>query len=168
MTEREYTLVIARISALWLNSAWTADTAEAAESLLLDLDAGLVLAAVDALAAEGREFAPPPGVVRLRATTLAHPALPDLDQALEEVRAAVAHFGIYRTPEFSHPAIEAAVNAIGWDEVCNSTNPEAFRAHFLRLYGTVGERAKREAASPESVRELVAGLDLRADRVLGP
>lgn len=168
MTEREYTGVITLVSALWLNSAWTADTAKAAESLLLDLDAGLVLAAVEALAAEGREFAPPPGVVRLRATTLAHPALPELDQALKEVADAVSSVGIYRTPEFSHPAIQAAVDAITWQEVCNSTNPEAFRAHFLRLYGTTGERAKREAASPESVRELVAGLDLRLDRVLGP
>ncbi len=51
-----------------------------------------------------------------------------------EVLRAVSKFGFYRTPEFSDPVTARAVHAIGWRDICSSTNIAAERARFIQLY----------------------------------
>lgn len=72
--------------------------------------------------------------------------------AWNEVMRAVRLDGRYRTPKWSHRAIAAAINAIGWVSLCDSENLEADRAHFLRLYRDATESAVREA----NVRPMLA------------
>jgi hypothetical protein len=126
-------------------------------SHLGDLDAGSVRAAVDAYAVEGHAFAPGPGQLRRRAAELASVAgaVPDADAAWAEVNDKIARVGwtvsLGAVLEWSHPAVAAAVAAIGWDTLCASTNTVADRAHFTRFYDAARERSIRHQAMPVSV-----------------
>lgn len=174
MNKTEYAKIVAHVTGLWPNNRWEMGTIRAGESLLLDLDARWTHAAVELLAAEGERFAPNPGQIRKASLELAGrengSGLPDPDAALEEVYKAISHVGYYRSPEWSHDAIGAAVDAFGgWQAVCLADNPEAFRAHFMRLYASCAGRRRREQLAPASVKELVtAGLNLSLERAESP
>ena len=66
----------------------------------------------------------------------------DPDQAWAEVQHTIRTVGYYRHPTWSQPAIAQAVETLGWQNLCLSTNPEAERAHFLRFYSTARLRAQ--------------------------
>lgn len=172
MKKDEYAYVAAELNALWPSSKWEVATIKAGEHLLLDLPAQAVLAAVRQLAAEGERFAPNPGQVRRRAVELTAPAIPSADEALAEVYEQMAKVGSYGTPEWSHPAIKAAVDAMGgWWGLCRSEDTMADRAHFLKIYGSVEHRHQNEQLVAPTVTELLKGLDLRLDRTqaaIGP
>jgi hypothetical protein len=170
MTGPEVVQLFALISTYWPNFH-VPNRAEAAQAfreawlrLLGDLDNAAVVAAVDSLAAEARDFPPPPGVIRNRAVQLqAGPGVPGVDEAWAEVQAEIGRVGWTvaldpsRRPQFSHPSITAAVEAMGWQTLCESENPMADRAHFIKLYGSATQRATRDAVMPASVRELLEG-----------
>lgn len=124
--------------------------------LLGDVEADAVVAAIEAYAVTGAEFAPGPGVLRKRAIDLLQPVgLPDGDQAWAEVLDQIRRVGYVGRPAWSHPAVETAVQAFGWLALCESTTQMADRAHFLRIYEDVQERVTFEATAPPSVRILV-------------
>ena len=60
--------------------------------------------------------------------------LPTAAEAWEEVNKLIRYVGPYRAPTFSCETVERATKAIGWVRLCESDNPEADRAHFLRIY----------------------------------
>lgn len=65
--------------------------------------------------------------------------------AWEEVRKAIGREGRNRSPEWTHPAIASAVMALGWVEICNTTDDDlaTLRAQFERYYRAAYEgRAK--------------------------
>lgn len=108
----------------------------------------------------GEQFPPTVGALRARALELTGARLaPEPDQAVAEIFSAVARVGYHTPPEWSHPAIGEAVEAFGgWLEVCCSSNPEALRAHLLRLYtGAASRHRGRETLAPVFV-EMLAGL----------
>lgn len=128
-----------------------------------DLDDGAVRAAVETFAASGREFAPGPGMVRRRVVDqrTSVTGLPDADAAWAEVRANIARVGwttqLGAELSWSNPAIAAAVAAMGWIELCESTNEVADRAHFTRFYEARRERdALADAVHPDAVA-VIAG-----------
>jgi hypothetical protein len=120
------------------------------------------------LAAAGREFAPAPGQLRQTLLAAAGTLAPDSDQALAEVQHEIRRVGYIGRPEWSHPAIGAAVDAFGgWAEVCASTNPEAFRAHFRQLYAAAATREDRDVTTPRAAQEALSGVrrhEFSADR----
>lgn len=79
MSGDEYAALVAYVTRLWPHAKHVDGQWEAAVRLLRDLTAGEAAAAVDRLAATGREFPPPPGAIRREAILL------------ELVPAAVAH-----------------------------------------------------------------------------
>ncbi len=95
---------------------------------------------------------------------------PDYPTALEawgEVRKKIGSVGYYRSPTFSHPMIEAMVASLGWQTLCDMTNTDATRAHFMKLYESQCQRgiqtALRSSTRPEiekgdmeSIGEIVA------------
>lgn len=168
MTSQEYAEVMLVHSRLWPMFSPPPGTYEVWKPLLVDLDAGVVTAALYDLATEeDREFAPGAGQIRRRAVELSRPPIPSLDQALAEVWTAMSRVGHYGSPEWSSPAVAAAVDAMGgWQIVCAGDNPDAFRAQFARVYGSATARHEREAVMAPSVRALVSGLDLSAERAL--
>jgi len=87
----------------------------------------------------------------------------DADAAWAEVQRQIRTVGYYGQPTWSHPAIAAAVDALGWDTLCRSTNPEADRAHFLRFYALAQKREQARqqwAALPERVRRAITGAGI--------
>ena len=66
----------------------------------------------------------------------------DPDEAWREVVTAIRRVGMYGVPHWSHPALADAVAAMGWTTLCQSTNPEADRAHFVRFYQSAVTRQR--------------------------
>ena len=127
------------------------------QAILDDVPTDLALASVRALATSGREFAPPVGMIRQKAVDLVSAAggdrAPDVDVAWGEVRQAAASRGYQAgQADWSHPAIAAAVASIGWKELCHSTNQDALRAHFFKVYGTAQARIEADRDLPPAVR----------------
>jgi hypothetical protein len=139
---------------LWCEETWTAFRIPEHQFLqevrlkvwrdvLGDLDADLVQAALASLAY--REFPPAPGKVReqaqsIQAMAIDAPRIPDVDEAMTEMLDKVRSVGRYATPEWSHPAIASAVSALGWEEICNSTEPGVLRGQFAKVYGSSSAR----------------------------
>jgi len=158
MKKTEVLKLVTVTKTLWPN--WKAS--ESADELALvvdtwhaiidDVPADLALAAIHALSASGREFAPPVGVVRQKALALVDDT-PDVDLAWGEVRRSAQYRGYAAgPPDWSHPAIAAAVDAIGWRDLCLSSNSEATRAHFFKVYGTAALRSNAERDLPPAAR----------------
>lgn len=71
-------------------------------------------------------------------------AAPDESEAWGEVIKAIRSVGYYGKPKFSHEAITAAVNNIGWQDICMTTydGMNTLRAQFRRAYQLAAERQK--------------------------
>lgn len=120
--------------------------------VLSDLDPQTVRAA---MADWEDEWPPTPRQLRNETLDLVRrqqhvPDTPDADEAFAEVIGAVRIHGYMDNPVWSHPAIGDTVRALGgWREgVCMSTNPEALRAHFFKMYEVAAARSDRRERAP--------------------
>lgn len=175
MSRDELRQCFAMIVAAWPHFKPLPETFKLGERLLAPMDARAVAAAIEQFSLEGREFAPPLGLVARRAHELCSEVngtkVPDAHHAMTEVYDRISRVGIYGTPTWSHPAIGATIEALGgWEAACLDDNPEAFRAHFIRLYETMKGRVEREALEAPSLRELRAymGATVPALRAASP
>lgn len=174
MTDKEISYLISYSLVLWPNQP-VVDRKEqivAWRGLLTDVNAAAAQAAVDAYAAAGNVFAPPPGVIRQHAILLTNDTgAPSPDEAWEEINTKIQTVGYqsttldychlgracqgrecdHHTVTFSHPAITAIVEAMGWRELCLSSEQMADRAHFLRMYTNAVERLTSQSTKPPSV-----------------
>lgn len=165
MTRDEFSRCVAMLEVYWPhgNAKWTVEAIELWEGLLLDLDAVSVAAAIQALAIDGRDWPPPPGLIRNRAIALANP-LPGASEAWLEVCTWIRKVGSYRgfrgfdEVVWSHPLVGHVADTLGWDNLCQSENPMADRAHFFKLWEQTCERQRADAALPERTRR---ALDAR-------
>lgn len=182
MNRTETLGVMALVSTYWPHWRIPADIDEAEafvrvwERMVGDLESDTVIAAVDSLAVEGERFAPGPGVVRNKAVSLTAGApAPTEDEAWMELKEQISRVGslsryevVDRAASFSHPAVEAVVNALGWRELCESENEVADRAHFTRLYRERLTATKNRDALPASVAAITALAESkRLDKALG-
>lgn len=120
----------------------TEASAEVWYRLLKDLRAEDVMAAATRHAASGAVWRPTPG--QLRALVVRDRlGIADAEDTLAEILAAVRSRGWIKPPERGDlsPVAAAVVEAIGWQTLCESENPEALRAHVLRIAGTYIDRA---------------------------
>lgn len=121
--------------------------------VLGDLDVDLVRRTVVGM---DSHFAPTPP--ELRAAALERQRLesgerktPDVDQVLEELRRLVSHhghwdeFGALDAAAEFHPSLLAAINAMGWFNICASEEPEVMRGQFRHIYEVASSRIERES-----------------------
>ena len=85
----------------------------------------------------------------------------DPDEAWAEVLHTVQTVGYYRVPAWSHPALADAVQALGWQTLCQSENPEADRAHFMKFYAVAVTRQREQTLGAQ-----LAALDPRTQTML--
>ena len=118
----------------------------AAWSLMLsDIDPMIAKAAVIKVCRESDFF---PSVARI--VEAAHQLDPRIEkpptaaEAWEEVVKLIIQFGPYRVPIYSCDLVRRAVRSIGWIQLCLGDNPEADRAHFLRLYESMRSKNKEQ------------------------
>ena len=108
---------------------------EAWAMMLADLDAVVAKAAIIKVCRESQFF---PSVAQIVAAAQeldpSTEKLPTAAEAWEEVVRLIREYGPYRAPVYSCETVKRAVRAIGWLQLCVGENPEADRAHFLRLY----------------------------------
>jgi hypothetical protein len=73
--------------------------------------------------------------------------LPSAEEAWGEVTTQVRECGVYRTPTWSCGAVQAAVRAIGYRNICMTEVDDlpAQRAHFYRTFNAYRERALKDA-----------------------
>ncbi len=91
-----------------------------------------------------------PSIAEIRETaygikgTISGTAAPDESEAWGEVIKAIQSVGYYGKPKFSHEAITTAVNNIGWQDICMTTNDgmNTLRAQFRRAYQLAAQRQK--------------------------
>ena len=84
--------------------------------------------------------------------------LPDAAQAWAEVTTQMAECGYFESPIFSHPAIVAAVKAVGWSNLCHSEKIAVDRAHFVKIYDTYRDRHHREIIHLPEAKALALGM----------
>ncbi len=78
--------------------------------------------------------------------------IPSAEEAWLETRKAMRKHGIYKRPTFESEVIAKAVETIGWDNLCNSENEVADRAHFFRIYEHLADRCRESARALPEVR----------------
>lgn len=91
-----------------------------------------------------------PSIAEIRETaygikdTISGTAAPDESEAWGEVVKAIQSVGYYGKPKFSHEAITAAVNNIGWQDICTtpSDGTNTLRSQFRRAYQLAAQRQK--------------------------
>lgn len=91
-----------------------------------------------------------PSIAEIRETaygikgTISGTAAPDESEAWGEVVKAIQSVGYYGKPKFSHEAITAAVNNIGWQDICTTPNEgtNTLRSQFRRAYQLAAQRQK--------------------------
>lgn len=91
-----------------------------------------------------------PSIAEIRETaygikgTISGTAAPDESEAWGEVIKAIQSVGYYGKPKFSHEAITAAVNNIGWQDICTtpSDGTNTLRSQFRRAYQLAAQRQK--------------------------
>jgi hypothetical protein len=138
MTPAETTKVLALLKASYPRQAVGRDNMKAYALMLGDLPFADVQRAVVRHVAESNWF---PSIAELReAATGAASSAPDFDEAWAEVCSEIRRVGNYGRPEFSHPAVAAAVDAVGWRNLCLSTTPGVERAAFRDCYAAGRKR----------------------------
>jgi hypothetical protein len=89
--------------------------------------------------------------LRERYSRHAGTAPPDIDQAW---RIAMEAASRGRYPFTAHPAVRAAIDAVGFRDMRLSTEPGVIRAHFARAYEATRIRSVADAAMPVAQRLL--------------
>lgn len=142
MNQRQAASVVAALASAF--PAWppSRETVAVYVDCLLDLDYGEAMDATRDLIMLEERF-PSVASIRRRVASRAGVLAPTGLEAWAEVTEQSSNGGRSRSPEWSHPAIADTVRAVGWYTLCSSTNPEAMRAQFLRLYDD-GRRARDE------------------------
>lgn len=143
MTRQEAVTLVGMLSAAYPKYEITRPTIRLYEDFLQDLPFDLARAAVAKHITTSTFF---PTVAELREAALSMTdTAPVAADAWTEVLNEIARVGMYDKPNFSHPAIEKTVKAIGWRNLCMSEQIGVERAHFMRIYGDYRKRETENA-----------------------
>lgn len=154
METREISRIVRVLRAAYPDKNIRPETVEVYIRCLSDLPVAALEGAVLAHISENKWF---PTVAELREAALQllpGGQLPTALEAWAEVTKQVELVGWYGQPTFSHPVIEQAVKALGWNRICESENVVAERAHFLRLYETYCGRVKEQLVQLPEVQRI--------------
>lgn len=143
MTKPEWTEIVAMASGLWPHSPIKPETIEAYFLLLQRLASEDVRAALIRIAGdEAARFLPTVGQIIAKVSE-AKIQPEDPETILGDILRAVRRHGYMANPNEIglSPLARATVHTIGWVAICDSTNPEALRAHILRVASRLRLRA---------------------------
>lgn len=158
MTNNEAAKVIATLTAAYPRMEMSEETSKLYARFLQDLEYPKAQAAVVRLIANSKFF-PTVAEIREAAFRVEQPDLPLPGEAWEEVMRQIRDVGYIGTPNFSHPLIGKAVQAMGgWIKLCQSEEGMVDRAHFLKVFeGYRGRYVEEEKTAP-IMRQLIGGV----------
>lgn len=126
---------------------FTTEQAILYSKFLADIPVDLVTSAINSLIQKSR-YVPTIAEIRAEAETIYRVAtkteIPSPADAWEEALKAVAHYGYYGKPKFSHPFIEQAMNRFGFKELCQQETKTigVARRQFMDIYSQVVNQQK--------------------------
>jgi len=136
---------------------------EAWTLMLSDLDVIVAKAAIIKVCRESQFF---PSVAQVVAAANEldprNEKLPTAAEAWEEVGRLIQEIGPYRAPKYSCDTVKRAAQSIGWPQLCRGENPEADRAHFLRLYESMRSRRRKNQENEKVLALSGMGAVIRA------
>lgn len=112
----------------------------------------------------------PPTIADLRSmcAEVSAGALPDWGEAWAEVTKAVHRYGWSRPQEAFDsmtPGARAAAERLGWQQICESENPDTLRAQFRQVYEICSKREKEERQLPPALKDTIAKLAERLPEI---
>jgi hypothetical protein len=150
MTSAETCRLVAVVQALWPHQRLANETPKVWHPLLRRFSLEDAEASVRELAADGREWPPPVGVI---VKTLADRAteIPEWDEVWHEINRIVRRYGSYHLPPeeaFSHPIV-AAFARPAWHELCTAPAPGTnghgtHKAQQREAFNALRSRAQRD------------------------
>lgn len=176
MSGEEWARIVKVITANWPHQLPPVDSLDKWGSDLEDLEAGHVLAGVEALYRDGREFPPNGGQIREKVRELEQREEPDHGEAWAMAMTAVGKFGWYEKDE-ALPWLEErsvlvaeAVRRFGYRDLCmfDLADVSIVRAQFREIFKSLKQRAERneryiglpqvepKRLKPRSMREVLA------------
>lgn len=131
--------------------------------MLQDLESSTLTAALRKWASTEKW---PPTIADLRAlcTEVSAGALPDWGEAWAEVTKAVHRYGWSRPQEAfdsMSPTAKAAAERLGWQQICESENPDTLRAQFRQVYEICSRRENEARQLPPALKEAIAMIGER-------
>lgn len=141
--------IVAMLAAAYPTPAWTDEQARLYREMIADLDYEQASAAtIDYI----RSSSTRPTVAALRdavrrrmEATHQLPSELEPDEAWGWVNKCFVSVGRYRPfPTDQYPLVAETVARLGWETLCDSSNPEADRAHFHRAYQAALQRTRTE------------------------
>lgn len=162
MTPAETTRLLAMMRGYWPRQAVTEEVVMAYSEMLADLSWAAASMAVKELAATSQWW---PAISEIRGVVARLQVSPATSgDAWAEVCQAVRNVGRYKVPEWSSPAVERAVDAVGgWQVICDSEMLAAERKCFLAAYEAATQRELHEVQvrgvlpAPEERRRIARG-----------
>ena len=156
MTDQEFETVALAIKAAYPNSNVLPDkyTMKVWYRALMDIDFFVVENAVWEHISTSI-FPPSIAEIREKGAARLSPMVTDWGEAWEEVQRAIQKYGRYQEEEAlssMNRMTKAAVRRMGFQNLCNSENLVADRAHFQRMYEEMVKEEKRQTQLPEFVQ----------------
>jgi len=157
MTKQECAVLVGMIASAYPSWKPTQETVAVYVELLVDLDGKVAQNALRSLLMAS-EF--PPSVAAIRKKVLEQmDGLPlTKSDAWELVMSMVRRYGIYERPNFEDKTVSEVVQAIGYRELCTSTNTDTIRAQFFRLYEEQAQKHLEERLSSISFQTQIEGF----------
>jgi hypothetical protein len=161
MTDSECKRLLVTLTAAWPKAEMPEPTAKLYMRCLRDLPYDVADATV-AHAVTTRTWMPTISELRAIAAQLCQQAngRPPADAAWAEFKAAVHRYGYANPPEWSHPAVKAAANALGYRDFCLSDSEQepSWRARFLQVYAAQSDREVAQVQMLPEVHTKLAAL----------
>jgi hypothetical protein len=156
MTKQECAILVGMIASAYPSWKPTQETVAVYVELLVDLDANEAQSALRSLLMAS-EY--PPSVATIRKKVLDQmDGLPlTKTDAWELVMSMVRRYGIYERPNFEDETVSQVVHAIGYRELCMSTNTDTIRAQFFKLYEEQAQKHLEEKLSSISFQTQIEG-----------
>lgn len=162
MTETQCEQLLAVLQGAYPRTEFSDDTIDVYTAMLSDLDFKAAQVAVRQLIATSK-WLPTIAEIRRAVMDLVDP-LPSTEDAwievMQQARAYNLHSG--RFPEFSHPVVAKAADAVGWHALCYTDNIAMLASQFRRAYESIRESAMESRQAGTMLQErptlrLVAG-----------
>lgn len=133
MTRDEVGIVLATLKAAWPRQEITPEMVSLWSELLRDLDATQVMDAAKRICLTATFF---PSLGQLRKEATRDGADRAGLEAWGDVKTAIVRYGRYRQPRFDDPYVARAIDALGWEALCDSDRSmeASWRARFVELY----------------------------------
>jgi len=128
--------------------------------MLSDITCEVATIALQRLIATSK-FLPTIAEMRESISAVQNPNLPDAGEAWSEVIQAIRNYGYYNPTEGMaslREPVRQVVQRMGWRDLCMSENSMADRAHFLRIYESMGKRTKEQNQLPTALKETIAQI----------